>query len=141
MDKTFFYMQKAIELAENARGKCSPNPFVGAVIVKEDVIIGEGFTQPYGSDHAEVQAIKSCNTGCEGAEMYVTLEPCSHYGKTPPCAKAIIASGISKVYYGISDPNLLVAGKGKQMLIAAGIAVEQGFCSVEITKQLEYYLT
>jgi len=134
-------MKRAIELAENARGKCSPNPYVGAVIVKDGVIIGEGFTQAYGSDHAEVQAVKNCKTVCAGAEMYVTLEPCAHYGKTPPCAKAIIESGISKVFYGISDPNLLVAGKGQQMLEAAGIEVEHGFCFDEISKQLEYYLT
>ena len=140
-NNTLVYMQRAIELAEQARGKCSPNPFVGAVIVKDGRIIGSGFTQKYGSDHAEVQAIKNSTESCTGADIYVTLEPCSHYGKTPPCAKTIIESGISKVYYGISDPNPLVAGKGRQMLLDAGIEVEHGFCADVITQQLEYYLT
>lgn len=141
MDKTTRYMQRAFELAELARGRCSPNPFVGAVIVKNDTIIGEGFTQPYGSDHAEVQAIKHCTESCRDAEMYITLEPCSHYGKTPPCAKAIIESGIKSVYIGITDPNPLVKGKGIQMLKDAGITVETGFLEDVITRQLEYYLT
>ncbi len=141
MDKHLIYMQRAMELAEQARGKCSPNPFVGAVIVKDNRIIGEGYTLSYGSDHAEVQAIKHCRESCKGAEIYVTLEPCSHVGKTPPCAKAIIASGIKAVYIGISDPNPLVAGKGIQMLKEAGIWVETGFLADKITRQLEYYLT
>ncbi len=141
MDKTTLYMRRAIELAEQARGKCSPNPFVGAVIVKDGKIVGEGFTQKYGFDHAEVQAIKQAGKQCRNAEIYVTLEPCAHYGKTPPCAKAIIESGIKKVYYGIDDPNPLVAGKGRQMLTESGIIVEYGFCAEEITHQLEYYLT
>jgi diaminohydroxyphosphoribosylaminopyrimidine deaminase/5-amino-6-(5-phosphoribosylamino)uracil reductase len=141
MDKQTRYMQRAIALAEQARGKCSPNPFVGALIVKNDSIIGEGFTQAYGCDHAEVQAIKNSSQDCYGAEIYVTLEPCSHYGKTPPCAKAIIESGIKAVYIGITDPNTLVNGKGIQMLKDAGIKVESGFCADIITQQLEYYLT
>lgn len=141
MNKKIKYMQRAIELAEQARGKCSPNPFVGAVIVQDGKIIGEGFTQAYGSDHAEVQAIKNCSQSPIGAEIYVTLEPCSHYGKTPPCALAIIESGIKKVFYGISDPNPLVAGKGNLMLINAGIEVEFGLCDDIINQQLEYYLT
>ncbi len=141
MDNHSQYMQKAIELAEQARGKCSPNPFVGAVIVKDSIIIGEGFTQEYGSDHAEVQAIKNATADCSGASMYVTLEPCSHFGKTPPCAKAIIDSGINSVIVGIKDPNPLVSGKGIQMLEDAGIKAETGLLADVITKQLEYYLT
>jgi diaminohydroxyphosphoribosylaminopyrimidine deaminase/5-amino-6-(5-phosphoribosylamino)uracil reductase len=141
MDKHLFHMQRAVELAEQARCKCSPNPFVGAAIVKNGIIIGEGFTQAYGSDHAEVQAIVNCTEDCRNAEMYVTLEPCSHYGKTPPCAKAIIESGIKAVYIGIQDPNPLVSGKGIKMLLEAGILVETGFLADIITKQLEYYLT
>jgi diaminohydroxyphosphoribosylaminopyrimidine deaminase/5-amino-6-(5-phosphoribosylamino)uracil reductase len=130
-----------MQLAEQARGKCSPNPFVGAVIVKQDKIIGEGYTQAYGSDHAEVQAIKNCSKNCSGADMYVTLEPCSHYGKTPPCALAIIDSGIKQVYIGIKDPNPLVSGQGINLLSAAGIAVKTGLLADLITRQLEYYLT
>jgi diaminohydroxyphosphoribosylaminopyrimidine deaminase / 5-amino-6-(5-phosphoribosylamino)uracil reductase len=141
MDKHLQFMQRAYELAEQSRGKCSPNPFVGAVIVKDDHIIGEGRTQPYGSDHAEVQAIKNCTQNCIGATIYVTLEPCSHYGKTPPCAKAVIESGIRTVYIGIIDPNPLVSGKGIRMLQAAGINVETGLLAAEITGQLEYYIT
>jgi diaminohydroxyphosphoribosylaminopyrimidine deaminase / 5-amino-6-(5-phosphoribosylamino)uracil reductase len=141
MNKHLIFMQRAIELAENARGKCSPNPFVGAVIVNNDRIIGEGWTKAYGADHAEVQAIKNCQASCTGASLYVTLEPCSHYGKTPPCAKAIIESGIKSVYIGIQDPNPLVAGQGIRLLQTAGIQVESGFLADVITRQLEYYLT
>ncbi|MFO7660392.1 MAG: bifunctional diaminohydroxyphosphoribosylaminopyrimidine deaminase/5-amino-6-(5-phosphoribosylamino)uracil reductase RibD, partial [Candidatus Cloacimonadaceae bacterium] len=135
------FMQRAIALAEQARGNCSPNPNVGAVIVKNDQIIGEGWTQACGCDHAEVQAIRNCRESCQDAEMFVTLEPCSHFGKTPPCAKAIIASGIKAVYIGIQDPNFLVAGKGIQMLKAAGIKVETGLCNAEISRQLETHIT
>lgn len=135
------FMQRAIALAEMARGKCSPNPNVGAVIVKNDKIIGEGWTQACGCDHAEVQALKNCSESCQDAEMYVTLEPCSHYGKTPPCAKAIIESGIRAVYIGIQDPNFLVAGKGVQMLQKAGVKVETGLCAAEVSRQLEIHIT
>jgi diaminohydroxyphosphoribosylaminopyrimidine deaminase / 5-amino-6-(5-phosphoribosylamino)uracil reductase len=141
MDKHLSYMQRAVDLAEKARGKCSPNPFVGAVIVKNGRVIGEGWTQSYGSDHAEVQAIKNCSEPCNDADIYVTLEPCSHYGKTPPCAKAIIENGIKSVYIGIPDPNTLVSGQGIAMLSEAGIQVNTGFLADIITKQLEHYLT
>jgi len=134
------YMQMAVTTAEKARGKCSPNPFVGAVIVKDGKLISTGWTQAYGSDHAEVQAIRKAGDECRGAELYVTLEPCSHYGKTPPCAKAIIEAGIKAVYVGIDDPNPLVAGKGVNMLLEAGLHVQKGFFAKEISKQLEYYL-
>lgn len=133
-------MQQAMALAERARGKCSPNPFVGAILVKDDRIIGIGCTQAYGSDHAEVQAIKNATEDVTGAELYVTLEPCAHYGKTPPCAQAIIDHKIGKVFAGIADPNPLVNGKGFQMLRAAGITVQHGYLEQEITRQLEYYL-
>jgi len=133
-------MRKAIQAAEKARGKCSPNPFVGAVIVKQDKIIATGWTQSYGSDHAEVQAIKKAGKASVDADMYVTLEPCSHYGKTPPCALAIIAAGIKRVFMGCTDPNPLVAGKGIKLLQDAGIEVQQGFLEAEITRQLEYHI-
>ncbi len=141
MDKHLAYMRRAFELAENARGRCSPNPFVGAVIVKDGRIIGEGWTQAYGSDHAEVQALKNCPAGCAGAAMYVTLEPCSHFGKNPPCANAIIESGIGEVYIGIQDPNPLVCGQGIRLLREAGILVQSGLLADQITRQLEYHIT
>lgn len=134
-------MSMAMEMAENARGKCSPNPFVGAILVKADKVIGQGWTREYGGDHAEVQAIKNAAESTVGAELYVTLEPCAHYGKTPPCANAIIAAGITKVYAGITDPNPLVNGKGFEMLRAAGIEVQTGILEPQITRQLEYFLT
>ena len=138
MEEKFF--DRAMELAEKGRGKTSPNPFVGAVIVKNGEIVGEGFTQPYGEDHAEVQALKMAKDEAKDAEMYVTLEPCAHHGKTPPCADAIIKAGIKKVYIGIKDPNPLVNGKGIEKLEAAGIETEVGIKSKEVKRQLEYYL-
>ncbi len=121
------YMKRACEIAFSRIGKTSPNPAVGAVIVKGGVIIGEGGTGIYGSDHAEVTAIKDArNRGNDtnGAEIYVSLEPCSHFGKTPPCTDAIINCGISKVYIPILDPNPVVSGSGVRKLIEAGIEVK-----------------
>ena len=135
------YLKQAIELAENARGKCSPNPFVGCVIVKDEKILGEGFTQPWGKDHAEVQALKQAGIKAKGSDMYVTLEPCSHYGKTPPCAKAIIKAGVKRVFIGIKDPNPQVSGKGIAMLEEAGVEVKHNLMTSEIRHQLEYFLT
>jgi diaminohydroxyphosphoribosylaminopyrimidine deaminase/5-amino-6-(5-phosphoribosylamino)uracil reductase len=134
------YFHRAIELAGLSHGTCSPNPNVGAVIVKNGRIIGEGRTQPCGQDHAEVQALKNATENPAGAELYVTLEPCCHFGKTPPCTNAIIAAGIKTVYAGIHDPNPKVDGKGFSALIAAGIHVESGFEKERIEKQLEAYL-
>ena len=134
------YMQLAIKVAENGRGKCSPNPFVGSVIVKNNQVISEGWTSEYGSDHSEIQALKKAGKRAKGATLFVTLEPCSHYGKTPPCTNAIIAAGIKEVYIGIYDPNPLVKGKGIAMLKEAGIDVHYGFGEDKIRTQLEYYL-
>jgi len=134
------YMRLAIQTAEKARGKCSPNPFVGAVIVNQDKIVSTGWTQSYGSDHAEVQALKKAGKAAKNADLFVTLEPCSHYGKTPPCAIAIINAGIKKVFIGIEDPNPLVAGKGINMLKAAGIEVQSGIFAEKVSRQLEEYL-
>jgi len=134
------YMQLAIKVAENGRGKCSPNPFVGSVIVKNNQVISEGWTLEYGSDHSEIQALKKAGKRAKGATLFVTLEPCSHYGKTPPCTNAIIAAGIKEVYIGIYDPNPLVKGKGIAMLKEAGIDVHYGFGEDKIRTQLEYYL-
>lgn len=121
------YMLRAIELAKLGAGYVSPNPLVGAVIVKNGKIIGEGWHQRYGDNHAEVNAFNNATDNTEGAEMYVTLEPCSHYGHTPPCAKAIIEHKIKKVYVGLKDPNPKVSGKGINMLRAAGIEVIEDF--------------
>ena len=120
------YMQMALELAVKGSGWTSPNPMVGAVIVKNGSIIGSGYHQLYGGLHAERNALKSCTASPQGATMYVTLEPCCHYGKTPPCTEAIIENGITRVVVGSSDPNPLVAGKGIQILRNHGIEVTEG---------------
>lgn len=125
------YMLRAIELAKKGIGKVNPNPLVGAVIVKDDRIIGEGFHARYGELHAERHAFANLTESAEGAVMYVTLEPCCHYGKQPPCTQAIIEHGIRKVYVGSDDPNELVAGKGIQMLRDAGIEVVTQFMKAE----------
>lgn len=125
------YMERAIELAYKGAGYVSPNPMVGAVIVKNGKIIGEGYHQKYGSNHAEVNALLSATEDVTGAEMYVTLEPCSHYGHTPPCAKTIVEHKIKKVYVGSSDPNPKVAGKGIEILKNGGVEVETGIMEKE----------
>ena len=125
------YMRRAIELAKKARGFTSPNPMVGAVIVKDGRIIGEGYHERYGQLHAERNALASCKESPEGAVMYVTLEPCCHYGKTPPCTEAIIEAGIRKVVIGSRDPNPKVSGKGAKQLRKAGIEVEEDFLRTE----------
>ena len=104
------YMRRAISLANLALGSTSPNPAVGAVVVKEGDIVGEGFTQPAGGSHAEIIALKQAGRRAQGATMYVTLEPCNHYGQTPPCTEAIITSGIRDVVISIPDPNSSVIG-------------------------------
>ncbi|HOW81962.1 MAG TPA: bifunctional diaminohydroxyphosphoribosylaminopyrimidine deaminase/5-amino-6-(5-phosphoribosylamino)uracil reductase RibD [Spirochaetota bacterium] len=117
------FMLRALGLAFDRMGSTSPNPAVGAVIVKDGIILSEGGTCPCGSDHAEVSAIKSATGDIKGADMYVTLEPCNHYGKTPPCTEAIIRSGIRTVHVPILDPNPIVAGKGVSRLREAGVNV------------------
>jgi diaminohydroxyphosphoribosylaminopyrimidine deaminase / 5-amino-6-(5-phosphoribosylamino)uracil reductase len=134
------YFHHAYQLAEKGRGRTSPNPFVGAVLVKDDKVIGTGYTQAYGQDHAEVQAIKAAKSQCRGADLYVTLEPCSHFGATPPCADLIIKNGIKRVFIGMKDPNPLVKGKGIQKLKEAGIEIIQGIWKDKIEKQLESYI-
>ena len=109
-------MQLAIELARKGEGKVNPNPMVGAVIVRDGKVIGEGYHENYGEGHAEVNAFKSLKEDPSEATMYVTLEPCSHYGKTPPCVDKIIENNIKRVVIGMIDPNPLVAGKGVDKL-------------------------
>lgn len=126
-----FYMRRAIALALLGKGKVNPNPMVGAVIVKNGKVIGEGYHHRYGQLHAERDAFANLTENAKGAEMYVTLEPCCHYGKQPPCTQAIIEHGISKVYIGSNDPNELVAGQGIQQLMDAGIEVVTGVLKEE----------
>lgn len=121
-----YYMQRALELAELGLGRTSPNPAVGAVIVKDGVIVGEGYHQKAGTPHAEIHALRQAGELARGADIYVTLEPCSHYGKTPPCANALIEAGIKRVVAAVLDPNPLVAGQGMEILKRAGIETQVG---------------
>lgn len=116
-------MQRALELAQKGAGWVAPNPMVGAVIVKDDRIIGSGYHKKYGGPHAEVNAVANATEDVQGAVIYVTLEPCCHYGKTPPCADLLVEKKISRVVIGSLDPNPLVAGKGVQKLKEAGVEV------------------
>ncbi len=116
-------MLRAVEIAEKGIGFVNPNPLVGAVIVKNNKIIGEGFHEKYGGLHAERNAFANCKESPEGADLYVTLEPCCHYGKTPPCTEAVIENKIKRVFIGSDDPNPKVAGKGIQILKENGIEV------------------
>ncbi len=119
-------MQRCLELARRALGRTSPNPMVGSVIVKDGKIVGEGFHPRAGEPHAEVFALKAAGADARGATIYVSLEPCNHYGRTPPCSEALVAAGVSKVVVGMVDPNPLVAGGGIARLRAAGIEVLVG---------------
>lgn len=126
MDNHQKYMQTAIALAKQGRGQVNPNPLVGAVIVKNKEIIGRGYHEKYGGLHAERNALAACTQSPEGATLYVTLEPCCHHGKTPPCTAAIIENKIARVVIGSEDPNPLVAGQGIELLRKNGITVETG---------------
>lgn len=121
------YMRRAIVLAKKGEGWCHPNPLVGAVIVKDGRIIGEGYHERYGDLHAERNAIRNLKESAAGAAIYVTLEPCCHHGKQPPCTEAIISSGIRKVFIGSRDPNPLVSGKGAEFLRQHGVEVVEDF--------------
>src|SRR6202040_756728 len=125
------FMRLALTLGRRGQGRTWPNPAVGAVVVKDGVIVGRGWTQPGGRPHAEPVALARAGEAARGATLYVTLEPCSHVGKSPPCADAIIAAGIARVVSSIEDPNPLVAGQGHAKLRAAGIAVDVGLCAGE----------
>jgi diaminohydroxyphosphoribosylaminopyrimidine deaminase / 5-amino-6-(5-phosphoribosylamino)uracil reductase len=120
------FMQLALTLGRRGLGRTWPNPAVGAVVVKDGIIVGRGWTQPGGRPHAEPEALRRAGEAARGATLYVTLEPCSHVGKSPPCADAVIAAGIARVVAAIEDPNPLVAGQGHAKLRAAGIAVDVG---------------
>ncbi|MBE9482415.1 MAG: bifunctional diaminohydroxyphosphoribosylaminopyrimidine deaminase/5-amino-6-(5-phosphoribosylamino)uracil reductase RibD [Chloroflexi bacterium] len=133
------YMEQALSLAKLALGQVSPNPAVGAVVVKNDVVVGQGYTQPPGSSHAEVVALKQAGEEARGAVMYVTLEPCCYYGRTPPCSEAIIAAGITEVHLAMLDPNPLVSGRGKDELERKGITIYVGEREAEAREVNEAY--
>jgi diaminohydroxyphosphoribosylaminopyrimidine deaminase/5-amino-6-(5-phosphoribosylamino)uracil reductase len=123
-------MARALQLARRGKYSAMPNPHVGCVLVRDDHVIGEGFTQPVGGNHAEIQALQAAGDA-SGATAYVTLEPCSHQGKTGPCADALVKAGVSRVVAAMQDPNPVVAGQGLEKLRAAGIAVECGLLEPE----------
>jgi diaminohydroxyphosphoribosylaminopyrimidine deaminase/5-amino-6-(5-phosphoribosylamino)uracil reductase len=125
------FMALALALGRRGQGRTWPNPAVGAVIVKDGVIVGRGWTQAGGRPHAEVEALARAGAAARGATLYVTLEPCSHFGKSPPCADAVIAAGIARVVSAIEDPNPEVAGQGHARLRAAGIVVDVGLSAAE----------
>jgi diaminohydroxyphosphoribosylaminopyrimidine deaminase/5-amino-6-(5-phosphoribosylamino)uracil reductase len=128
------FMQLALTLGRRGQGRTWPNPAVGAVVVKDGVIVGRGWTQPGGRPHAEPEALRRAGEAARGATLYVTLEPCSHFGRSPPCVDAIIAAGIARVVSAIEDPNPEVAGQGHARLRAAGIAVDIGLCADEAAR-------
>tara|TARA_Y100000590_G_scaffold103746_1_gene117905 strand:- start:179 stop:1354 length:1176 start_codon:yes stop_codon:yes gene_type:complete len=137
------YMEYALGLAVKAQGRTSPNPMVGAVLVKDGHIVGEGFTNPAGGPHAEIVALTEAGKSAKGSTVYVTLEPCAHYGRTGPCADALIAAGVKEVYSAIEDPNPDVNGKGHARLRDAGIPVHTGIsqsAAAEINKPFFKYV-
>ncbi|MFJ8237088.1 bifunctional diaminohydroxyphosphoribosylaminopyrimidine deaminase/5-amino-6-(5-phosphoribosylamino)uracil reductase RibD [Ureibacillus sp. NPDC094379] len=134
------YMQLALQLAATAKGNTNPNPIVGAVLVKNGVIVGTGLHRKAGEPHAEVHAFNMAGEHAKGATLYVTLEPCSHYGKTPPCAKLVIESKVSRVVVATTDPNPSVAGRGIRMIEDAGIEVEVGILEKEARKLNERFI-
>ena len=135
------YMQRALDLAIMARGRTRPNPVVGAVVVNAGEIVGEGYHKKAGTPHAEVHALQQAGLKANGATIYVTLEPCNHYGKTPPCTKAIIEAGIKKVVVATLDPNPRVCGQGIKALNEAGIETIIGIMEAEAQKINEAFFT
>jgi len=125
------FMALALTLGRRGLGNAWPNPAVGAVVVREGVVVGRGWTQPGGRPHAEVEALRRAGAAAQGATLYATLEPCSHHGKTPPCVDAIMAAGISRVVSALEDPNPEVSGEGHARLRFQGIAVTTGVCAAE----------
>ena len=133
------YMQRALELAKKGEGAVSPNPMVGCVIVKDGIVIGEGYHERYGEYHAERNALLHTTEDPEGADLYVTLEPCCHYGKTPPCTEIILEKKIRRVFVGATDPNPKVAGKGIEILRNHGVEVETGILEKECLQLNEVF--
>jgi diaminohydroxyphosphoribosylaminopyrimidine deaminase/5-amino-6-(5-phosphoribosylamino)uracil reductase len=129
------FMARALELGARGAASTDPNPAVGCVIVRDGRIVGEGFTQPAGGNHAEIEALAAAGAAAAGASVYVSLEPCAHAGRTGPCTRALIDARVARVVYAIDDPNPLVAGKGAQALRAAGIVVESPMLAAEAEEQ------
>lgn len=140
MNSDYDFMKLALQLAATAKGKTNPNPLVGAVIVKDGMIVGSGLHRKAGEPHAEVHAFRMAGEHAKGATLYVTLEPCSHYGKTPPCANLVKESGVRRVVIAMKDPNPLVAGRGIKILEDAGIEVEVGLLEDEARKLNERFI-
>lgn len=134
------YMKQALSLAKLAIGEVSPNPAVGAVIVHRGEVVGQGYTQPPGSAHAEIVALQQAGDKAKGSTLYVTLEPCCHYGRTPPCTQAIVAAGITEVHFAMIDPNPVVNGKGSAELERNGIKLIAGELENEATETNEAYI-
>jgi diaminohydroxyphosphoribosylaminopyrimidine deaminase/5-amino-6-(5-phosphoribosylamino)uracil reductase len=132
-------MLRALRLAERGRGRTRPNPIVGAVLVRAGRIVGEGWHRAAGQDHAEIVALKQAGRRARGATLYVTLEPCAHVGRTPPCAPAIIAAGVRRCMVAMRDPHAIVNGRGLRALRSAGVRVEVGLCAAEAHAQLAGY--
>ncbi|MCK5246024.1 bifunctional diaminohydroxyphosphoribosylaminopyrimidine deaminase/5-amino-6-(5-phosphoribosylamino)uracil reductase RibD [Candidatus Bipolaricaulota bacterium] len=135
------FMTRALELASKGEGAVNPNPLVGAVVVVDSQIVGEGWHQRFGGPHAEINALNEAGAASNGATLYVTLEPCCHHGKTPPCTQRIIQSGIRKVVVATRDPNPVINGKGLATLREAGIEVHEGVMEDEAVQQNEIFLT
>lgn len=134
------FMLRALSLARKGVGKTAPNPAVGCVIVRDGVIVGEGWHRKAGTPHAEVHALAQAGDAARGADVYVTLEPCAHHGKTPPCAEALIKAGVGRVFIGMVDPNPKVNGGGMAMLLAAGIPVKSGILEEECRRLNEPFI-
>jgi diaminohydroxyphosphoribosylaminopyrimidine deaminase/5-amino-6-(5-phosphoribosylamino)uracil reductase len=135
------WMVRALELAARARGRTSPNPMVGAVLVRDNQLLGEGFHAYAGSDHAEVAALREAGPAARGATLYVSLEPCCHFGRTPPCVEQILQAGVCRVVAACEDPNPAVSGKGIAALRAAGLSVEVGILAEEASRLNEAFFT
>jgi diaminohydroxyphosphoribosylaminopyrimidine deaminase/5-amino-6-(5-phosphoribosylamino)uracil reductase len=133
------YLRRTLALARRARGRTAPNPMVGAVVVRDGLVVGEGFHPKAGEPHAEVFALRAAGEAARGATLYVSLEPCAHHGRTPPCAEAVVRAGIRRVVFASLDPNPLVAGKGRQLLLDAGITVEHGALADQEARLNEAY--
>ncbi|MFQ5491899.1 MAG: bifunctional diaminohydroxyphosphoribosylaminopyrimidine deaminase/5-amino-6-(5-phosphoribosylamino)uracil reductase RibD, partial [Phycisphaerae bacterium] len=140
-DPDVVYMRQAMTLASRGQGKVEPNPMVGCILVKKGRLIGQGYHRRFGGPHAEVYALRQAGPAARGATAYVTLEPCSHHGKTPPCADALIQAGVSRVVVAMKDPFPQVAGRGIRRLRRAGVKVSVGLCHEEAARLNAPYLT
>jgi diaminohydroxyphosphoribosylaminopyrimidine deaminase/5-amino-6-(5-phosphoribosylamino)uracil reductase len=134
------WMERALELAERGRGYVEPNPLVGAVLVREGKMVGEGWHEKYGQAHAEINALAAAAEAARGATLYVSLEPCCHHGKTPPCTDAILRAGIGRVIVAMLDPYPAVSGRGAHLLRESGLSVETGLCEEQAKRLNAPYL-